>query len=162
MRFGRPFVLFAAILISTTGSCSRSDRVSPQVRPTALRFDKKDLPGEYQGGGTGVGLDDRHLTLEPSGRFTFKSYCCFGEYNSNLGTWSLDGDLVLLHPEKPNKHEVFSAMNVRFVPVKWGKGIYLVDEYEMPGFAQRQGAGTSRTRSLKMTISNWTKRGLPS
>lgn len=101
-----------------------------QSQPSLL-FPSREITGEYYlGDGLGVNCS---LTLV-EGRFNFKWTGCLGVYDSNTGTWVLQGDIVLLKPEKPNKCEGFKGMNLRFIPVKWGQRHYLIDENEMPGF----------------------------
>lgn len=114
------------------------------VRGAKLLFDEKELHGRYYyGDGLGVNCS---LELDPNQHFTFKWRGCLGEYDSNLGPWKLDGDIVVLKPEKPYKRVGFQGMSVRFVPVKWGKRHYLVDEYEMPGFCAAAARGEFPTR----------------
>src|SRR5437867_3612562 len=106
-------------------------RVHPAAQPP-LRFDPGELPGRYYfGDGLGVNCT---LELDPGGRFSFSWHGCEGEYDRNEGTWSRDGDLLELHPERPYRQQGFRGMDVRFVPVKWGPRILLVDEHCMPGF----------------------------
>lgn len=94
---------------------------------------KSGIPGTYYfGDGLGVNCS---LSLTSKGRFRFGWSGCLGEYDRNEGTWSLDGDIVVLKPKKPNQREGFQGMGVRFVPVTWGKRWYLVEESDMPGFA---------------------------
>ncbi len=96
-------------------------------------FDVKALPGTYYlGDGLGFNLT---LKLDSKHRFKFRWTGCLGEYDRNGGSWSLQGDVVVLRPEGPNDRRGLSGMNVRFVPVPWGDRLYLVDEYETPGFA---------------------------
>ena len=98
----------------------------------ALRFPEQELSGQYYlGDGLGVNCS---LTLEPTHRFAFAWHGCMGLYDQNQGVWSLEGDTLVVKPKKPNKREGFEGMNLRFIPVQWGKRGYLVDENEMPGF----------------------------
>ncbi len=114
---------------------------------------RADLPGTfYQGDGLGVNL---YLTLKDDGRFTFVWRGCLGEYDRNEGPWHIEGDCVVFEPEKLNKREGFLGMDTRFVPFKWGERIYLIDEYEAPGFAASmrknpQGADVRRSDYIKM------------
>ena len=99
--------------------------------PPTMLSPSREIAGEYYlGDGLGVNC---YLTLV-EGRFNFKWTGCLGVYDRNTGTWELQGDVVLLKPEKPNKCEGFKGMNLRFIPVKWGQRHYLVDENEMQGF----------------------------
>jgi hypothetical protein len=107
------------------------------TRPTPL-FDERDLPGRYYFG-DGLGVNCSLVLDAKNHRFTFKWHGCMGEYDSNLGRWEMDGDVLVLMPEKPNKREGFEGMNIRYVPVQWGQRHYLVDENEMPGFCAAAG-----------------------
>ena len=99
---------------------------------TTLLFPEKELCGEYYyGDGLGVNCS---LTLTADHRFTFGWRGCLGLYDENSGAWEMQGDVAVMRPEKPNKQEGFRGMNTRFVPVKWGKRYYLIDENGMPGF----------------------------
>lgn len=92
----------------------------------------KELVGAYYfGDGLGVNCS---LELLTGGRFKFRWTGCLGEYDSNEGNWTVQGDLVLLHPERENQHEGFEGVNIRFTPVIWNHHLFLVDEYEAPGF----------------------------
>ena len=98
-----------------------------------LRFSAREIPGRYyQGDGLGVNLT---LELKPNGTFDFSWHGCLGEYDRNFGSWELRGDKLFLQPKRPHEHKGFAGMDVRFFPVKWGKRILLIDEYEMAGFA---------------------------
>jgi hypothetical protein len=127
------------VLSGYSSACPKGDRPT-QARAdedtstvaTKLLFDEKELYGRYYfGDGLGVNCS---LVLETDHRFTFKWRGCLGEYDRNSGTWRLEGDILALRPEKPNKREGFQGTNLRFIPVKWGARYFLVDENEMPGF----------------------------
>lgn len=111
--------------------------------PPSLLFSETHLPGDYYfGDGLGVNCS---LTLTNDHYFTFRWTGCVGEYDRNQGRWEMQGDMLVLIPERPKPTEGFSGINVRFVPVLWGKKVYLVDEYEMPGFCATAG---DREKSL--------------
>ena len=102
------------------------------VRKPPLLVARADLPGEYYfGDGLGVNC---MLTLLTHGRFRFRWTGCLGDYDRNYGAWTVDGDRLLLHPERANPHKGFEGMDLRFIPVQWGARIWLVDENQMPGF----------------------------
>lgn len=131
-------VICPAALLMAEDSPAKTPHGSPSTQPAAAAtapkpfFKEKDLPGKYYfGDGLGVNCS---LVLEADHRFSFKWHGCMGEYDSNVGSWSLEGDVLVVKPEKPNKHEGFEGMNVRYVPVRWGTRLYLVDENEMPCF----------------------------
>jgi len=104
---------------------------APEAGPRLL-FAAADLPGSYYLG-DGLGVNCR-LVIEANGRFTFRWTGCLGEYDRNQGSWTVEGDRLLMKPEKANRCQGFNGMNLRFIPVKWGARMVLVDEYEMPGF----------------------------
>lgn len=96
-------------------------------------FTRAELAGRYyQGDGLGVNLD---LRLAADGTFKFVWRGCLGEYDKNGGTWWVEGDVVVMNPEKPHEQHGFKGMDTRFVPVPWGERMYLVDEEGVPGFA---------------------------
>lgn len=120
------------IPLPALGAGSPAQGMPASTPRPALRFDAAELPGRYYlGDGLGVNCT---LTLQANGRFEFKWTGCLGEYDQNAGKWTLDGDVMVLTPERPNKRNGFRGMGVRFVPVRWGGRTYLVDEHEMPGF----------------------------
>lgn len=133
-------VLFALMLSSSLvafGSGADLEQASPAEAPppaasdAKLLFDEEELPGRYYfGDGLGVNY---LLTLDTDHRFIFTWDGCLGEYARNAGVWALNGDILILTPDEANQHEGFGT-NVRFIPVKWGKRHYLIDEHEMPGF----------------------------
>lgn len=91
-----------------------------------------EVVGSYH---MGDGLGSNHsLALTKDRRFHFAEHGCLGVYDRNSGSWEWEEDVLVLKPEKPKKPDEHSRMDTRFIPVKWGKRIYLVDEYEMPGF----------------------------
>jgi hypothetical protein len=130
-----PLISNATRYYAPSGREPLTSRVEePLPRRSALRlpFAKKELVGRYYlGDGLGVNCS---LTLEANRRFKFTWHGCVGEYDRNQGRWEIEGDSLVMKPERPNKREGFQGMNLRFVPVKWGRRIYLVDENEMPGF----------------------------
>ncbi len=129
------FVLITACNLIAGGDPSGSRhevQTASDVHQPTLLFDPAMLPGRYvMGDGLGVNCS---LTLGEDHRFAFSWRGCGGEYDRNAGTWSLEGDVVVMEPEQPNRMEGFQGMNVRFIPVSWGKCVFLVDENEMPGF----------------------------
>jgi hypothetical protein len=117
---------------------------APSQPAPKMGFDANLLPGRYYfGDGLGVNC---LLTLDADHRFKFSWHGCLGEYDKNSGSWEIENDLVVMKPEQPNKREGFVGMNVRFVPVKWGERIYLVDENETPGFC----AATAKRSDLRL------------
>ncbi len=103
-----------------------------RVSKAKLLFDESELAGKYYfGDGLGVNCS---LELRINHRFDFHWHGCEGEYDRNQGTWALDGDVMVLKPERPNRCEGFRGMSVRLVPVQWGRRYLLIDENEMCGF----------------------------
>ena len=111
---------------------------SPSPKPW---MDEKALEGAYYfGDGLGVNC---LLELKENRRFSFRWTGCVGVYDRNTGRWEWEGQVMVFKPEHKNATEGFSGMNVRFIPVAWGQRVYLVDEYELPGFC----AGIKRLTS---------------
>lgn len=105
-----------------------------------LLFDVQKAMGSYYfGDGLGV-----NCTLGISGdhRFQFQWQGCLGVYDTNSGSWEMQGDVLVCKPEHPNKQQGFAGMNLRFIPVQWGKRYYLVEENEMPGFCAGAASGS--------------------
>ncbi len=73
------------------------------------------------------------LELWNGKKFIYTSRGCKGIYAMVTGSWEQQSDALVLTPEnvigiaKPE-------LNLRFIPVSWGKRFYLVDENEMPAF----------------------------
>lgn len=123
----------AAGPVSSSACRRRPGEGSASLAPAPqLLFSASELPGRYYLG-DGLGVNCR-LSLEVNGRFSFCWTGCLGEYDRNEGSWTLEGDRLLMKPEKPNRREGFEGMNLRFMPVKWHDRVLLIDENEMPGF----------------------------
>ena len=103
----------------------------PLSNNVKLQFDPNELYGDYYFG-DGLGANYA-LSITLDHRFTYRESGCSGEYGRNQGSWKLNVDRLELRPEKPSKQDSFEV-NVRFVPIKWGERLYLVDENETPGF----------------------------
>jgi hypothetical protein len=111
--------------------------IAPKALPTkpSLLFPASLLPGRYN---EGDGLCGSLLTLAAD--HTYKSRAYTDEElledqrrsDTPNGTWRLDGDRLLLSVPTGNWRN--DRPNLRFIPVRWGECIYLVDENEMPGF----------------------------
>jgi hypothetical protein len=97
-----------------------------------LPFAESMVAGKYYFG-DGLGVNCR-LEVTNDHRFAFRWTGCLGEYDRNEGSWEILGDTLLLKTEKQNKHEGFEGVNTRFAPIIWNQRLYLVDEYEAPGF----------------------------
>jgi hypothetical protein len=140
-----------AVITSITASAVLVQSPLTHVKPTVkaivastLPFAESQLIGKYyQGDGLGANL---HLDLNQNHRFSFRWTGCLGEYDKNEGIWRLEGDMVFLQPEKPNKREGFQGTNLRFVPMVWNKRLFLVDEYEAPGFCSTLGQNMPEIR----------------
>jgi hypothetical protein len=114
----------------TTKLTSETPRPQPPVRQVPVT--DAELTGTYYfGDGLGVNC---HLDLKADHTFMFRWTGCMGEYDRNEGKWEVKGDMVVLDPKDENKHEGFEGVNVRFLPTIWNHKLFLVDEYEAPGF----------------------------
>ncbi|HZH98377.1 MAG TPA: hypothetical protein VEX38_05350, partial [Fimbriimonadaceae bacterium] len=107
-------------------------------------FKVEQIVGRYSLG-RGVGL-----TINANNTFAFTWHSCCGEVDRNSGTWNIDGDVLVLQPERPYKQKGFSGTGTRYVPVPWGRRLYLVDENGVAGFAAA--AGGSGRRQLRYSF----------
>jgi len=74
-----------------------------------------------------------------------------GVYDTNSGVWKVDGDVLRLSPEKPNRREGFQGMGTSFVPIKGGEKLYLPEESATPGFCANRGGGFDTFESGERT-----------
>ena len=97
---------------------------------TPARFD--DLAGEYFfGDGTGVNCT---LKLQTPGTFSFVWRGCLGTYGQHNGKAAVEKGELHLTPGQPNSSRGFGGTPTEFVPVRWGKRMYLVAADEMAEF----------------------------
>jgi hypothetical protein len=121
-----------AALAGSQGQLPTPPSADPLQGGTKPIVSREDLIGSYY---LGDGLGQNcHLELMRDGTFKFRWTGCLGEYDKNSGRWQQKGDLVTLQPQRENRHEGFEGVNTRFVPVIWDNHLFLVDEYEAPGF----------------------------
>jgi len=85
----------------------------------------------YEGDGIGM---NHLLTLNADGRFTFSAQTDTGGREERMGTWKLEGELLVLKPTKGNDRYPWKEDQSKFVPIVWNKAVDLVAENEMPGF----------------------------
>jgi hypothetical protein len=95
-----------------------------------LLFSPEELPGEYFWNDIDTG---GRLTLTAGHRFDV-SEGGIGYGERNQGTWRLAGDRLLLQPERRKRSDQTYGRSTHFVPVKWDKRLYLVEENGMPAF----------------------------
>jgi hypothetical protein len=113
------------------------------------------LSGSYYfGDGLGVNCS---LELKKDDTFAFRWTGCLGVYDENRGKVTRDGDVIVLHPEKPNVQEGFKGTPTRFIPVKWGDRQYLISEAEMLGFCHRVAMGWSGDEPLGRNVTYYLK-----
>jgi hypothetical protein len=129
-----PLLLICSPIAHGKGGLQGGSRPAPVAAAQGKRmlYNDANLLGTYYFG-EGEGVNCR-LTLSRDRKFTFKWNGCLGEYDHNQGTWSIDGDVIVLKPELPNRREGFKGMGVRFIPALWGRRVMLIEENEMPGF----------------------------
>lgn len=102
-------------------------------------FHESELPGTYyQSHGRGGST----LELFADRRFSAVERFCLGELDRDQGTWGLEGDTLVLEPERTNDRGGRGGVGVRFCPVKWGNRCLLIDEYVMPGFCAEARGGS--------------------
>ena len=113
-----------------------------------MLFPAEEVVGSYYEGDH-LG-SNRVLKLERDTRFTYSLSGCMGEYERAGGSWALSGDVVTLTLDRKGA----VRLNVRLIPVKWGRRHLLVDENEMPGFA-------ANAHELRNERSDLPERGVP-
>lgn len=109
----------------------------------ALLFDEQEIDGEYYFG-DGWGVNCR-LTLRADHRFRFERRGYGRVCDRNSGSWTLQGDVIVCRPVNRNAREGVKGMGIRYIPVKWGRSLWLVDENQMPGFCDAVVAGDTIT-----------------
>jgi hypothetical protein len=102
-------------------------------------FDESEIPGTYY---QSHGRSGRTLELFADRRFSTVERFCLGELDRDQGTWGLEGDTLVLEPERTDERSGRGGVDVRFLPVKWGNRCLLIDEYGMPGFCAEAGGGS--------------------
>lgn len=102
--------------------------VKPQAATTKLLFPESELPGKYYFG-EGL-LLNCYFELRTDHRFTYRWSSDILQY-SDKGTWSLNSDVLTIHPDDPGVHQ---GLSIRFIPVKHDGDLILIDENKMPGF----------------------------
>jgi len=109
-----------------------SNPSQPRSSKSTLLFGEAEIAGRYYfGDGLGANCS---LELLPRHQFGFEWRGCLGVYARSSGSWEVNGDVLICKPNTLGKSKDHLDMNLRYVPVKWGKRYYLVDENEMPGF----------------------------
>ena len=106
--------------------------VATRLPSLAGAVDHGRLHGEYyQGDGLGFNLT---LTLHENSEFSFTWDGCLGRYAEVKGTYTLTAGVVELEPEKPLDEESRAVLDLRLLPVPWGKRMYLVPMDALPSF----------------------------
>jgi len=94
--------------------------------------DLSELPGTYYQPHGRVGGST--LELAADRRFSVVERCSGQEIDRDQGTWGLEGDTLVLQPERAADRGRGGGVDVRYLPVKWGNRLLLIDENGMPGF----------------------------
>lgn len=105
-----------------------------QRTKTTLLFPGSELPGRYYCG-DGRGYESLNLFPEQTFAYSRRMEGVFKEDKG--GKWALDGDCLVVTPERPFTTNEPSRLSARLIPVKWEQRIYLVEEHYMPFFCYR-------------------------
>lgn len=115
-----------------------AETVAPKSAP-APPPDRSPFAGEfYFGDGEGTNCA---LKLSKEGKVSFQWHGCLGLYDQNNGTFTREGDQIVLHLTGSNKRKPGQGTPIRFYPVKWGPRLYLVADEQMLGFCSRVARG---------------------
>jgi hypothetical protein len=66
--------------------------------------------------------------------FSFEGHTDGGAGETDQGVWLYEKDVLVLKPEKRTDAHHWTGTAVRFVPVRWGSAVTLVEEAAAPGF----------------------------
>ncbi len=119
--------LCLALNLSRQAKIVHSVPTSPAPINAKLLIPEKALLGEYC---IYHMLGSQNLELKRDHRFSYRSHGRQGRIIKDQGTWEMQGDILVLHPElKASRY-----LSVRLIPLIWEKELYLVDENEMSTF----------------------------
>lgn len=140
MRLMRAFTVAGVFLLALSFVVvAGGARQVPSRAAAAKQQRHPDVTGDYYfGDGLGVNCS---LTISKSNTFAFRWTGCLGEYDKNSGSFEWQGDLIVMHPQRPNNRDGFRGMSTRFYPVKWDSRMYLVAEEQMLGFCHKFSKG---------------------
>ena len=132
MSLSRILVLLTSVicLVRADDKPRASDRPKEALAAVAGRY--------YLGDGLGVNCS---LVIEPEGRFSFTWRGCLGLYDENKGAAKLINGKLILKPEQPNVREGFFGTATDFIPVRWGKRLYLVSRDDKKSFCEEVNQG---------------------
>jgi len=134
---------FLLILVAFSVGCSHYAQIGQpplQAGPSnAAEAKINDVVGNYYFG-DGLGVNCR-LELKEDSTFHFTWRGCLGVYDENEGAYNREGNLVVLIPNRPHRHDVNIGVATRFHPVTWGDRLYLVSGEQMLGFTSRVANG---------------------
>jgi prepilin-type N-terminal cleavage/methylation domain-containing protein len=115
--------------------------------PGTVVDDLKELAGEYYYG-NGRGVSCRLAILE-DGRFSFVWTGCLGVYDKNQGYVQLREGYLMLSTLKPNDRRGFQGTPTTFLPIKWGRRMYLVPPEKMLDFCDKINSGDEPRKKLQ-------------
>ena len=88
--------------------------------------------GEYYSG-DGLGKNWT-VRVTGGGRFDFEWHGCLGLYDSNKGSFVVDGPWVTLNPEKPRANGFGRQLPLKWLYLGWGDRHYLIADDELGDF----------------------------
>jgi hypothetical protein len=127
--------ILGSILIGLLAVSSKGDQRPDAAAVDAERRDpahgaaiepaeRAGIAGDYfYGDGLGVNVG---LTILESGRFSFIWRGCLGVYDQNAGSIEERDGVLYLTFDHENVRQGFRGLSPSFVPVRWGKRLYLV------------------------------------
>ena len=107
------------------------------ISPAPLTFTVQP-PESYAGDyyfGDGLGVNCS-LKLSSDRTFEFMWHGCLGVYGQNKGSFGIEGDELVLKPDRPNDPRQFGDTQTRFYPITWSDRTYLISEDKMLSFCQ--------------------------
>lgn len=90
--------------------------------------------------GDGLGYNN-YLKLSQEGTFAYKWEGCLGTYDENTGGYRLEEGILVLSPERRSIRKSFKGTPTRFLPVAWGRRLYLIPEKESLDFVNEINQG---------------------
>ena len=125
---------------------SRAKSLSQQIRQEISQLKNHEWAGEYyEGDGRGENVS---LLIAPKYGYVFEWHGCLGLYDRNYGGVTVTNGKLQLSFTFTNKYEGFEGITGEFIPIRWGKRMYLVPTKEIVGFCNEVNSGSEPRKEL--------------